>query len=867
MKGKTHLPRLAHRLFNWYCGNARVDDLHGDMEEVFHRNVVAVGHRKASIIYWRQVLSLIFSYAIRKRKKNSSHHHLSSPNPFDMLGNYLKVGMRSLLRHRYFTILNMVGLAIGMSISLLIITLFVTVTDYDEFHTNKKNIYRVLTYTNNGDELASAPAPLGERLKEEFPGIKDVIQIDRSLYSDEPLPKQNMPMFGFYADPSFLSTFTFPLLEGDAKTALSDPHSVVLTEYLAKKIFGDNEPMGRQIMLESGTHVVTGIMKDSPANTHLSFQAIAPYSTISKDQSNVPLSESWSKFSNHYVYLLLEEGQERSKLQEYLDKVAVDVYKSNPDFKATFHLQALGEITPGPELDNSIGAQWSYVSFMIAGGIGLLILLPACFNYTNISIARALKRSKEIGLRKTMGGLRGQIFAQFIAETVIVTVVSLIGACAIFFLIRSEFQSLMVYASSLDMSLTLERFLYFLAFAVITGFMAGFFPAMYFSRLNPVDAIKNNMSSKGLSGMKLRKSIIVFQFALCLFFILSLVIFNKQYRYAMNFDLGFNEENMLDIDLYQVKPEIVTNEFSKLPFVQKVSMSSGVMGHGVPMSWTSLEGSKDSIEVFYMFVDGNFIENMDVKLLAGKTFENGQTGETSVIINETMMKRFSFAGPSEAIGQNVRVDSLSLKIIGVIKDFHFWQLHAPPGNFFFRSNPEKFRIANVKVASDDVQGALEEMEKVWHKMSNGGTFTAKFLSDETAGAFDNYKTLLKIFGFLGILAVSISCLGLLGMVVYTAESKTKEVGIRKVMGATRWNLAFLLSKDFLKLMLIASLFALPITLLLNMTLRGLDHYRVAITFLDIFLGLVIMFTLGLVTMASQTWRTASINPAETLKYE
>jgi ABC-type antimicrobial peptide transport system permease subunit len=860
-------PRLAEWLFDKYCGDANVDDLRGDLEEVYIRHVKANRKVKATLVYWQQVLSLLFSYAIRKRKKNASHHHYSSSNPFDMLGNYLKVAFRNLIRHKYFTILNMAGLAIGMSISLLFITLFASVTDYDEFHANKNLIYRVITHTSDGRDMASAPAALGYKLREEYPGIKEVIHVDRRLYSEEPLPKQNLPMFGFFTDPAFLTTFTFPLKSGDAATALDDPRSIVLTEMLAKRIFGDVDPMGKTIHLNAGEYHVTGIMKDYPANTHFLFQALAPYSGIVDTSHKETVQEAWSNIANHYIYLHIKEGHDISSLQQYLDKTAADIYKDIPDFKATFEVQALSDITPGPELDNQPGPQWSYLSFMIAGGLGLLILLPACFNYTNISIARALKRSKEIGLRKTLGSMRRQIFAQFIAETVIVTIVSLIGACAIFLVIRSEFQSMLVHASALDLSLTVDRFAYFLLFAVGTGLVAGFFPAMHFSRLNPIDAIKNNMPAKAFSGMKLRKALIVFQFTLCLTFILGLVIFNKQYRYAMNFDLGFSEDNMLDVDLHQANHQVVANEFSKLPFVQKVSMSSGIIGHGVPMTWAALDGSQDSTEVYYMHVDGNFIENMGVTLLAGKTFEPGRHGETSVIINETLMKRFNFAGPSEAVGQKFAVDTLTLSIIGVVKDFHFWQLHRPPGNFFFRSDPEKFRYANLKVVSNDVQSALEEMERTWKKVSNGAPFTATFLSDATAAAFGNYITLLKIFGFLGMLAVSISCLGLLGMVVYTAESKTKEVGIRKVMGASRWSLAFLLSKSFLKLMLIASLFALPLTLLFNKVLSGLDHYRVPITFFDILLGLVVMFALGIATMASQTWKTASINPAETLKYE
>jgi putative ABC transport system permease protein len=859
-------PRLAYRLFDWYCGNAKVDDLRGDMEEVYNRNVEKLGRRKARSIYWRQTVSLIFSYAIRKRKNNSQAHHLSSTNSFAMFFNYFKVGFRNLVRYKYFTLINMAGLAIGMSISILIITLFISVTDYDEFHTNKKNIYRVLTKVpTEGFDYASAPAVLGDKLRDEFPGIKEVIHIDRSLYSDEPRPKKIVSLYGYYTDPAFLSTFTFPLASGDPKTALMDPRSVVLTARSAELVFGKNDPMGQEILIDHRPYKVTGVFKEFPPNTHLSFSAVAAYDGIRKTESD--FNKSWASFRNHYVYLHLDDNQDPAALQKYLDNLSSEVYKSNPDFKASFHLQALGDITPGPEMRNDLGPSWSYLSFAIAGGLALLILLPACFNYTNISIARALKRSKEIGLRKTLGGMRSQIFAQFISETVIVSVMALIGACAIFFLIRGEFQAILVHASSLDLSLNAERFCYFLLFAIVTGFVAGILPAIHFSRLNPIEAIKNNLPSRFLSGLKLRKALITFQFALCLTFILGLVIFNKQYRYAMNFDLGFTRENILDVDLQEINSEVLKNEFSKLPFVTDISMSSGVMGHGVGSVWASLAGNPDSVEVYQMFVDHGFIRNMDVKLVGGKTFDEGNTAITQVVINEKLMKTLKFAGPSEAIGEVIQVDSSSLKVVGVVKDFFYWQLYAPPGNFFFRYDPENFRLANVKISSSDMQSSLEEMEHTWTTFSNGTQFNANFLADETAAAFGQYKTLLKMFGFLGILAISVSCLGLLGMIVYTAESKTKEVGIRKVMGASRWNLSYMLSKQFLKLMLIASLFAIPLALLFDKALSGLAYYRVAISFLDVFLALAVMFALGIGTMASQVWKAASTNPADTLKYE
>ncbi len=268
-----------------------------------------------------------------------------------------------------------------------------------------------------------------------------------------------------------------------------------------------------------------------------------------------------------------------------------------------------------------------------------------------------------------------------------------------------------------------------------------------------------------------------------------------------------------------------------------------------------------------MFVDGRFIENMEVTMLGGKSFDDGPSGASQVVINEKLMQTLKFAGPSEALGEVIHVDSVQLKIVGVVSNFFYWQLYSPPGNFFFRYDPEKFHLANVKISSNDMQSSLEELERTWRSFGNGSQFVSNFLSDETAAAFDQYRTLLKIFGFLGLLAISVSCLGLLGMIVYTAESKTKEVGIRKVMGASRWSVSILISKQFVKLMLIAALFAIPLALLFDKVLSGLAYYRVAITFLDVFLALMVMFALGIGTMASQVWKTASTNPAETLKYE
>jgi putative ABC transport system permease protein len=859
-------PRLARFLFDWYCGAARVDDLRGDMEEIFEKNVQRRGIFRARMLYWRQVISLLTSYAVRTRKKNAEVPAFARAAWLPLLNNYFLVGLRNLARQKYFTIINIAGLAIGMSISLLFITLFISVTDYDEFHENKDNIARIIT-TRDDKTFASAPEPLAEKLKAEFAGAGDVIRIGRYLFTSEPQERQEVYVQGYFVDPAFLSAFTFPLLSGDPATALNEPQSIVLTEKSARKVFATTDVLGKVIKMgRHGDFIVKGVVRDYPANSHLTFDALASYSTLDA-RASAEKEKGWQQFMDHYVYLKLPVKTDIGALQQFLDRAAAQAEQIDPGHHTSFEIQKLTDITPGPELEDQVGPQWSYLSFAIAGALALLILLPACFNYTNISIARALKRSKEIGLRKTLGGMRLQIFLQFLMETVLVTLLSLIGGVLIFIVIRGEFRSMMVHAAALDLSLTFERLMWFVAFAILTGLVAGAIPAIHFSRLNPMEAIRNAASNKTMSGARIRKGLTVFQFALCLSFILALIIFGKQYKYAMNFDLGFDRENILDVQLQQVDPNVFATAFQQLSPVQEVSMSSGVMGHGVPGTWTHMEGKSDSTETYFMHIDGAFIANMNVELLAGRTFTKDEPVDRTAIVNESFLRRFGFNGPAEAIGERVVVDHIPVEIVGVIRDFHFWQLHAPVAPFFFRYNPDKLRVANLKITSSEIQATLLELERTWRKISEGRPFVANFLDDETAGAFSNYIVLLKIFGFLGLLAISISCLGLLGMVVFNAESRIKEVGIRKVMGASVWGITYLLSRGYLKLMLIAAVFAIPVAFLLDKFLSGLNYYRVSITVFDILLGVAIMFVLGVGTMASQTVRAANTNPAETLKYE
>lgn len=873
-------PRLAQKLFDWFCNDATVEDLRGDMDELFYVNTERMSVRKAKLKYWMHTLSLVTSYAVRKRKKKATKFS-STEYSMDMLRSYFLIATRSLAKHKFFTIINVIGLAIGMSISLLIITMVSYISTYDDFHANKDRIHRVTTKTNIRDnrQFACSPPPLADKLNDEYPGIEKIVRINRSLSAEAEFNNKQIPLKGYFVDPEFLNVFTFPLIKGNTSTALTKSHNVLITEAGAERMFGNEDPLGKVVKLgEFGEFEVTGLLKNPPKNSHLQFEILAPYQALNifeRDQQAIITSNRWEELDNDYIYLLLpatSSADEPGNIEAFANRVAKEMYsKKDSEFKATFELQALTKIVPGPDLSREVGLSWDYTSLTIFGIVTLLILLPACFNYTNISISRALKRSKEIGLRKVVGGQRKQIFLQFILETVIVTLLALVAAYLIFIVIRGEFSAMLVASQFLDFDPTVTTYLYFVAFAVFVGLIAGAVPALYFAKLNPIEALKSKSSSKVSKGTILRKSLVVGQFALSLGFIMAVAITTKQHIATLNYNFGFIQENILDVNLQGVDPNIFRNEFSKLSSVQTVSMSSNIMGASGPSSvWIRKPEANDSIEILQMFVDHHYIDNIQLKLLAGKSFADQPEGkEHDVIVNEEFLKQFEIATPAEALDKTFIVPKAGeLRVIGVVKNFHYADLRVPIQSFFFRYDAKRFRFANLKVASTDIHGTITELEAVWKTVGGEKKFEARFFDDEIEEAYTTFDSLIKICGFLGLLAITISCLGLLGMVVYTAETRTKEIGVRKVMGATTLTIAVLLSKDYVKLMLIAAVIATPLTyIFFDKVFFGGQYYRIPIGAIEIIVSLLLMLLLGIGTILSQTVKASKANPVDTLRYE
>ena len=792
-----------------------------------------------------------------------------------MLKTFFKTAYRNLSKNKLFTILNVIGLSLGMSISLLFVAFLSFLSRYDDFHPNQERIYRITTQVYDNEEnprYASAPFALGQILEDDFPGVEKVARIHGSLNGQVVYKGKKIWLRGQFADPEFFEIFNFPLLRGNSSSALTNPNSIVLTQTEATKIFGDEEAVGEIITMEPyGDFIVTGVLKDLPENSHMQFGAIASYSTITSPSGNSLLQnkDEWKSFDGSYIYFRLRETTNPDNVKSFLSGIANQNYQDN-NFKVFFDLQRLDKIVPGPVLSDQLGPHYSYLGIVLIFSITLIILIPACSNYAHLSIAQSLERMKEIGVRKVMGGQKKHIFYQFIVESTTIVLLALLFAYMIFEIIRKDIFNQMVETAPMDLTPNLETFIGFVLFALLVGIAAGIIPALFFSKITTLNALKGK-EIKSRGRLSFRKIIITSQFMLSLGFIMAVIIMVRQYQFSINYDFGFEQEDVLDVELQEVDPQIFAHEFGKLNSLQNISMSSHLLGiSSASEKYIKTFDLSDSIQASSISINESFISNLKLELLAGREFgDNALENSRLIIVNEEFVKNLDLEEPMAAVDKSfVLGDGRVVRIAGILKDFHYTDLKEPIQSFYFEYDPAKFNYANLKIESTDVAGDLAAMATLWKKIGGEKKFTAQFFSNEIKDAYSFYKMIIKLWGFLGIMAITVACLGLLGTVSFSIKKRFKEISIRKVLGASSKKLVLLLSKDFVILMLIASIITIPIMyFLFNEILVSIQHYSLQIGFIEIVLSLAIILFLGLFTILSQTLKAANANPVENLRSE
>lgn len=804
-----------------------------------------------------------------------------------MIKNYIKIAFRNLWKHRSYSLINIFGMAFSMSISIILIMLLADQKSVDGYNPAKNRIYRITTERLNSDDLfnrfATAPLPLGERIASEYTGADDVVRI-RDGFGNDWIGIDNdvnIPISGFFVDPEFLSLFHYKLKAGNPEEALNNPNSVVLKEKAAERLFGDLDPIGETIKVGNlGEYIVTGIIEENDEKSHIKFDVLASIEALDRleDQDSVMFrtKNNWENSTSGFVYLSLKEGESPAALERYMLNVNDEIYGENEDIEWGFGLQGLTEITPGPLMSNEIGPTLPMVFVYFMGGLALIIVVSSAFNYTNLSIARALTRAREVGIRKVSGAKKPQLVAQFLTEAVVLSLLALTFSYVLLLFLKPAFLQLN-FSQFLHWDLkdnwTVHVIIF--VFAVGVGIISGLFPAFVLSSFQPIKVLKDLNNIRLLSRVGLRKILIVSQFSLSLIFIISVILVYKQFNLIMNSETGFRTEGVVNVNL--------TDEVDFISFKEKLSTESSILditgsshmpGIGTYKSrpvFKELDGSEPLL-LDYFAIDENYVSMMELTILAGQNLnpvldKNRETKE--ILINEKAVAKLGFDSPIDAVDQVVyAVDSSMWKIQGVVKNYHYGTVMGEIKGLILRNEPKEIQLVHMLVGGDEenwkgsIQTAFQEV--------SGDNFKAEitYLRDDIKFFHDLiFGDLVDIVTLVTILSLVISSLGLLGIATYTIETKQKEVSIRKVLGASDNQIILQLSKGFLIMLLIAIVVSVPLASLINNLWLQQIAFRVSINVGVIISGIGILLAVGLLTVFSQTWRAGNVAPIKYLRNE
>ena len=875
-ENKISPPPWATQLLRWYCKPPLLEDLEGDLNEYFERNVKSNGARKAKLIYVIDVFKFFRLYTIRKPE------FITLLMNFIMIGSYIKTSGRSIVRNKLFSFINIVGLAVSMSVGLVLIGVLTDVLSYDKFHKNHQRISRVIArYEYLGDKgnnfMATTSLKSARLIKENFSGVEDVAILRSTLQGDLQIGEKIIPLGGFWANPALFKVFSFEMIKGNQVTALQQPFSLVLTETSAKKLFGDEDALGKTVVLNKDrSYTITGIIKDIPFFSHIKFEMLGSLSTVEIIEKEDWRKDSWDDVWRTWAYVLLSEGADTKLIKTNLDNLSK---KEDPSVKNThieLALQPMDNIMFGDSIGNEIGPVLGSTLLWVFGGLAFIVILSACLNYTNLSIARALRRTREVGVRKVIGAMRNNVVMQFMVEAVIISLCSLAIAVVGFFLLRPHFLSIEPEIQKMfTLQLSPLMLIYFFLFAILVGVSAGMFPSLFFAKVQAIQVLKNTASFGGSKKITGRKVLMVIQYCISIILVCASIGVYRQYQHYVNFDLGFNTENILNISLQGTKGDILRKELSELPEVKAVSQS--MMVTSVGSYWgTNMKyhGSpNDSSGVGFNSIDENYMPLLGHKLIAGRNFEAkaDSTKESEVIVNQQVLKRFNIGNqdPEKALGDVIKIDGKDLTIIGVMKDFQYGRANNQVSKeIVFRYSKKDSRLMNVKIQSSDLIATHAKIESIWKKIDPVHRFEARFYNEQIQEAFAGLSATVKLAGFLAFLAICIASLGLLGMVVFTTEIRLKEISIRKVMGASEGKLLYLLGKGFVFLLLIAAAISMPIVILFfEKVVFPNTANHAPLNIFEMLLGVLAILILALIMIGSQTLKAAKSNPAEVLKNE
>jgi putative ABC transport system permease protein len=811
-----------------------------------------------------------------------------------MLRNYIKIAWRNLIRNKSFSLINILGLAVSMSVCLLIIMIGVDQYSFDSYHSKGDRVYRIHTtrYQENNGEVASSALPLAEKLKSDYPIIEETAALNSEIGGDVIYEDRFATGGGYFADGNLFKILDFSFKEGDQKTALEKPFSLVITSEMAEILFHGESALGKTVAFHDkdiravdieegnfetdfGYFTITGVLHPNPGKTHLPFKLLASLSTMKSLPEGAVRSSTendWENVWSNYTYVLLQEGREKAELQAALDEVSEGIYSQKFENKHSFKAMALGDITPMEMIGNTTHVSMPKVVLMILAVLCLIVMFSACLNYTNMSVARALTRVKEVGIRKVSGADRKQIFAQFITEAVVISLCSLVIAFGLLQILQSGFDQL-TFNQYLKISFrqSLPAMLLFLGFSLMVGVVAGLLPATYVAKLNPVNLFNKLSGVKLFKSMGIRNVLMVLQFTISLIFIISVVLIQSQAKHLLNFNFGFDKENVVTVKLLKTENyDRFAQAIASNPMVSEVGASSLIpaAGYNFGTEVVNPENPLDSISTNYFDINSGTLGALGLELVEGNNFP-AEGREDLVLINETAVSKFNLGTPADAIGKPLVVldgeEFRNVQVSGVVKDFHFLSPDQAISSLVLLNRKSTFGFALVKVNGSNSAETIASLEAAWKEVNPMSKFSYKYLDQELLFIHEVLGDVFAVIGLISFLAIFVSCLGLLGMATYTAQTRVKEIGIRKTLGSSVPQIIYLLSRGFLRLLGVAILVAVPAAYFINNLWLEFFASRVSIGVIPISIGVGSLMLISLGIIFSQAYRAAMVNPIESLK--
>ncbi|MDX5340358.1 MAG: ABC transporter permease [Cyclobacteriaceae bacterium] len=813
-----------------------------------------------------------------------------------MLRNYIKIAWRNLLRNKSFSLINILGLAVSMSVCLLIILIGVDQYSFDSYHSKKDRVYRIHTtdFQQNTGEVASSALPLAEKLKSDYPIIEEAAALSSEIGGDVIYEDKFATGGGYFADGSLFKILDFSFKEGNPETALNEPFSLVITTELADILFNGESALGKTVSFHDkdirptgmeegnfetdfGYFTITGVLNPNPGRTHLPFKLLASLSTMKSLPDGALHSQEendWDNVWTNYTYVLLREGQPEENLTYVLNEISESIYSHKYENKHSFKAIALGDITPMSMIGNSTHVSVPKIVLVILGILCLIVMFSACLNYTNMSVARALTRVKEVGIRKVSGANRRQIFGQFITEAVVISLCSLVLAFGLLQILQRGFDQL-TFNQYLQISFqqSLPAMLLFLVFSLLVGVIAGLLPATYVAKLNPINLFNKLSGVKLFKSMGVRNVLMVLQFTISLIFIISVVLIQAQAKHILNFDFGFEKDNVITVKLFNTENYgRFAQALSSNPSVAAVGASSLIpaAGWNFGTEVVNPENPLDSIQTNYFDVNAGALSALGLELVEGSNFPE-EGSENLVLINELAVGKFDLGSPSEAIGRQLVIQDgeefKNVEVVGVVKNFQFLSPDQEMKSLVLRNRSNSLGFALVKFNGENPAALVASLESAWKEVNPNSKFSYKFLDQEILFIHEVLGDVISVIGLISFLAIFVSCLGLLGMATYTAQTRVKEIGIRKTLGSDVSQIILLLSKGYIRLLLVAVFFAVPAAYFINNFWLEFFASRISIGVIPIGLGVGMLLMISIGIIFTQSYRAAIANPIDSLKNE